>query len=284
MTKTKQVSRRKRTGKSWIFIFILLFAGLTLLAAKLITDRADPNHLPSTGSGIYGGSAVDTDALKALAKEDSRIESLINNIDQYPETFIQLLLKNPDARDYVLNYPDRKNDDSVGALTAEETSGGIPRLYQWDGRWGYTVYGSDKLGITGCGPTCLSMVVVGLTGNSGYTPAAVAKYSEQNGHYVPGSGTTWSLMTEGAAYFGLSSTEVPLWEESMVAELEAGHPIIANVGPGDFTDSGHFIVITDYENGMFIINDPNSPTKSSEGWYYSTLESQITNMWAFSKA
>ena len=27
----------------------------------------------------------------------------------------------------------------------------------------------------------------------------------------------------------------------MKAELEAGHPIVINVGPGDFTDTGHFM-------------------------------------------
>ena len=283
MSNNNTTRRKTKSGGLWMLIFILLFAAVTLIAAKLITDRAQ-DHPGSTGYGSFDGESIDLTALEALANEDGRVKTVLENIDEYPETFIQLLLTNPDARDYVLNYPSRKDDASVGTLTAEETSGGIPPQYQWDGRWGYTEYGSGKLGITGCGPTCLSMVAVGLTGNSAYTPAAVAKYSEANGHYVYGSGSAWSLMTDGAASFGLSSAEVPLWEESMIAELEAGHPIIANVGPGDFTSTGHFIVITGYQNGMFIINDPNSPTKSAEGWYYTTLEKQITNMWAFSAA
>lgn len=279
MKNTAETYRRKKHGNLWLIVFILLFAVVSLVAVKLITASAPPL---SGLIGNGGGGDLDINSLEALAEKDSRVDAVIQNIDDYPETFIQLLLTNPDARDYVLDYPKRKNDVSVGSITAEELSYGIPRLYQWDGRWGYTDYGSDKLGITGCGPTCLSMVITGLTGNSSYTPAVVAKYSEDNGHYVSGSGTSWSLMTEGISHFGIKTQEVPLWEESMVAELESGRPIIVNVGPGDFTTEGHFIVITGYENGMFIVNDPNSPTRSSEGWYYSTLEGQISNMWSCS--
>ena len=34
----------------------------------------------------------------------------------------------------------------------------------------------------------------------------------------------------------------------------------------------------------FTVNDPNSPMRSSQHWSYETLEGQISNLWAFSKA
>lgn len=55
------------------------------------------------------------------------------------------------------------------------------------------------IGLSGCGPTCLSMVLLALTEDEEATPYEVARFSEENGYYVEGSGTAWSLMTEGAA-------------------------------------------------------------------------------------
>ena len=54
--------------------------------------------------------------------------------------------------------------------------------------------------------------------------------------------------------------------------------------PGDFTTSGHFIVLTGVENGKIRVNDPNSKVNSEKLWDYDRLESQINNLWAFSVA
>ncbi len=206
---------------------------------------------------------------------------LITYINKYPKDMIHLFVSNPEARTFVLDYPAHIGDTDFGIIDDSELENGVPRFQQWDERWGYYPYGSSVLGLTGCGPTCLSMVIVGLTENKDATPAAVASFSAQNGYYVNGVGTAWDLMTTGAANYGLSSVQVGLSEDEMVSELSSGHPIIASMGPGDFTSNGHFIVITGYANGKFEVNDPNSKKRSNEGWYYSTLAPQIVSLWAF---
>ena len=65
--------------------------------------------------------------------------------------------------------------------------------------------------------------------------------------------------------------------------MENNHPIICSVGPGDFTDAGHFIVIVGYDENGYIVNDPNSPAKSSREWSFDQLSSQIKVMWEYSK-
>jgi len=210
--------------------------------------------------------------------------SLVNYIEEYPKEMIDLFISNPEARGFVLAYPSHIDDPDLGQIDASELSDSVPLFQQWDRRWGYFSYGSGVLGITGCGPTCLSMVIVGLTGNTDATPAAVADFSTQNGYYVAGVGTSWDLMTAGAQSYGLSSLEVGLSEEEMAAQLSSGHPIIASLGPGDFTTNGHFIVIKGYENGSFTVNDPNSKKRSGESWQYSVLAPQIRCLWSFSAA
>ena len=51
------------------------------------------------------------------------------------------------------------------------------------------------------------------------------------------------------------------------------------VGPGDFTDTGHFLLVTGVENGMYRVHDPNSPTNTAQLWTYDRLVSQIRGAW-----
>ena len=72
-------------------------------------------------------------------------------------------------------------------------------------------------------------------------------------------------------------------EHQMAALLQEGKPLICVLGPGDFTDAGHFIVITGYTGEGFTICDPNSPLRSAQIWTYARLKGQVRNVWAFSK-
>ena len=56
------------------------------------------------------------------------------------------------------------------------------------------------------------------------------------------------------------------------------------MGPGDFTDGGHYIVLTGHSDAGFSICDPNSPKRSAQTWTYDRLKDQIRNIWAFHKA
>lgn len=55
-----------------------------------------------------------------------------------------------------------------------------------------------------------------------------------------------------------------LGEQEMADRLKDGNLIICAMGPGDFTNSGHFIVIYDYSRKKFSVNDPFSYTNSSK--------------------
>ena len=72
--------------------------------------------------------------------------------------------------------------------------------------------------------------------------------------------------------------------DEIFAELESGHPIICSMRPGDFTSTGHFIVLVGIEDGKIRVNDPNSRVRSGQLWEYETLEYQINNLWAFTAA
>ena len=56
-------------------------------------------------------------------------------------------------------------------------------------------------------------------------------------------------MTTGAKNIGLQAEKISNNESIMISHLIQGHPLIASMGPGIFTDKGHFIVFRKYENG-----------------------------------
>lgn len=212
------------------------------------------------------------------------------SMSDYPDEMVSRLASQPEMRDFILEYPEHVDEDSKVGLSeisvAEDLrkADGVPLFLQWDKRWGYRTYGSDMMAFTGCGPTCLSMVAVYLLGNNYMTPAYVAQFSMDNGYYdfEYQSGTFWTLMYQGAAELGLSSEELPGEEWAVEEHLENGEPIIAIMGPGDFTSEGHFIVLTEYRDGYVTVNDPYSIERSSVKWELVEIMPQIQGMWAYS--
>ena len=277
MTKTE---RKRQKKKSLLFKLIRLLLMLAVIYLVLLIV-IKLNHQTTHDNLPAGTDNADLTArLTACADENRDYKPLLDHPENYPEELLELAAKNPEALQFVLDYPGKK--DELAAETIEELEKGvIPHLFQWDERWGYSLYGEHTLAVSGCGPTCLAMVASGLTGDDTLTPAVAADWSERHGHYVSGSGSSWSLMTEGAEHFDLTATELPLDESTMKKALEAGKPIILSVREGDFTTSGHFIVLSGVEEGRFRVYDPNSQTLSDRLWDYETLAPQIRNLWCF---
>lgn len=160
--------------------------------------------------------------------------------------------------------------------------GSVPSLYQTDPAWANTRYADNSFGESGCGPTCMSMVYIALTGASDKDPAAMAALATEGGYAGP-DGTAWLFMTEGAASLGLRATEVPADEQSLRRALVAGQPVICSMGPGDFTELGHFIVVTGIDrNSKLIVRDPNSPERSAKTWDFATILGQCRALWSYS--
>lgn len=204
------------------------------------------------------------------------------SVEEYTEEWIELLEKNPETEDFVLNYPLRKGTYVMTPLEDALHQTEMPLFLQWDSRWGYFVYGDKPMGMTGCGPTCLSMVAVHLLQNPQMTPLYIAEFAQQNGFYVEGTGTDWAMMTQGAAELGLYAKEVPLGEQLVMQYLLQGKPIICAMGAGDFTENGHFIVFAGIKDGKIQVNDPNSRIRSEKLWRFEDIKCQIKNMWVYS--
>ena len=213
--------------------------------------------------------------------EQVRIQATVQG---YPKGVIELLDKNPATVDYVEDYGEKQGQAYAEDIGDDYVEGQIPLLIQWDERWGYAPYGTSVVAVSGCGPTCMAMVAAGLNHDPTITPAKVAAYGTENSYVDEENNTYWAFMQEAGADFGLSCYSGFLTEQQLAAELSAGHPVICSMGPGYFTQNGHFIVMTGYENGQIRINDPFSEENSARTWSYAEIQGQIRAMWVYSLA
>lgn len=220
-----------------------------------------------------------------MSNNNATVTKILNHIEDYPKELLELLSKNPETVNFVKDYTNLSKNASIQEnidISDLYRPGSIPFFLQWDTRWGYSQYGNNYIALSGCGPTCLSMVYVGLTGDTSKNPGVMSAFSEENGFLDSDNNTTWALMTNGAMMLGLKPKEISLDKSVMIYELQQGHPIILSMRPGDFTMTGHFIVISAYENGKFVVHDPNSKIRSNKLWDFDTLSDQIKNLWSFS--
>lgn len=251
-------------------------------AVEQNVERADFSQLPA---------GLDSKTLKGLEakQDDPRVVRIVNDAaalaqtgEHYQRKMLELAAKDPEALDYVADFPNRYPASSGTAYSDTVARGSVPDLKQWDQRWGYVEYCGAALGSTGCCPTSLSMVYMALTGKTDKTPADMAALATADGYAVDGEGTIGDFLADDAGKLGLACEEFSPSAESLVRYLKNGFFVIVNVGPGDFTDSGHFFVARGVaSDGSIQINDPYSSVNTAKTWDANVIANQSIMMYAF---
>lgn len=273
-TEARRQQRNTRVLLS-VFVFLICTSGIFLF-------EIEKWKLQETSS-VPAAVIVEGEQELEEPEEPTPWEIIWANPSRYPESFLKALRRNPEIAEFVAAYPDARAEAS-GGIRLMEKQQDTPLFLQWDSRWGYVPYGQSNIGISGCGPTCLSMVLFSLTRNESLTPDVLAARAMEDGYYVDGEGTSWLFMRDICGEYGVKVNQFPYMDEqTMEAELEAGKLIICAMGPGDFTDDGHFIVLTGYSEGEFRINDPFSRANSRKKWDYDTLQPQTLQSWVYEK-
>jgi len=140
---------------------------------------------------------------------------------------------------------------------------------QTDEAWAEKKYGSDRLGGYGCGPAAMAMVVSSLTG-SDMDPALMAQHCVDHGYWARKHGSYLSIVPGAAEDFGLTCTPLPPEEtdrDTILHYLSTGQLLVALVGPGHFTNGGHFIVLHGATlDGSVLVADPADRDRSLTTW------------------
>lgn len=157
---------------------------------------------------------------------------------------------------------------------------------QFDPTWANISYGTSTIGVAGCGPSAMAMIISNLTGQQ-VTPAITAAYADSQNQYVPGVGSKWSIAPVLAQNWGLKSTPIRANVRDITTALQAGQLVIASgQGPEPFTTGGHYIVIrAATANNMWRIGDSGHNNTSDKDWDPQELVSSMNNgsVYAISK-
>jgi hypothetical protein len=163
--------------------------------------------------------------------------------------------------------------------------GGMPIPLYLQGDYPQTVCYFDgvpkSVKSSGCGAISVSMVIAYLTANSSQTPYTLFKWACEHGYYS-GDGLGHSCLTKLAGLYGVKGTWIENDEVKIAEALRAGLPVIAQMGPGIFTDGGHYIVLRGItEDGYVLVNDPGSRNKNKYAYKLNTVVSQAKTANAF---
>lgn len=166
---------------------------------------------------------------------------------------------------------------------------------QTDSRWknhNYSAKGEKKtIGTSGCGPASAAMVIATLK-DKNVTPVTTAEWSMAHGYKALNQGTFYTYFVPQLSAYGIPcrrlNTSSLYGKASSDSHTEALHAlkkgdwVIACMGKGNWTNSGHFILLYGYENGYVYINDPAStrPSRTKNTW--ALFAGQVKYMWTVS--
>jgi len=164
---------------------------------------------------------------------------------------------------------------------------------QTDTRWASNDYSAKgettNVAKSGCGPTCAAMVIASLKDTS-VTPAVTAKWSLARGYKACKQGTYYSYFVPQLKAYGITarqlnkinnykSSDQAKLRSSVQSYLQKGCWIIACMGKGTWTSSGHFVLAWGMEGGKVCINDPYSKASARTRGNLSAFLNEAKYFW-----
>ncbi len=249
----------------WGFVLLVMATGIFVVSQRRGTNTEA--HEESTKPVTY----------------EEKMAYMEAHPDDYPPVIYDFARKYPEAIDYSFDYPEKKDSWDKKRPRKKAYRHGFPLYIQWEDAYGYYPYNENRIGPGGCGVTAFAILMSGLTGDYSLDPPVMAEYSMEHGYCTPGQGTHTAIMTEGPKPFGFVGVPLEKTAEAMKEALDAGKPVVINVGPGDFTFGGHYMVVDGYTDEGFMILDPNSYEKTDIPWPFEVLGPQIKELWTYDK-
>ena len=167
---------------------------------------------------------------------------------------------------------------------------------QTDPRWRYNDYSTTgektTIGASGCGPTAMAMVLA-TWADKNVTPATECAWAKANGYkayksgtyygYFEPAGKRYGLKTYRLNYSNLYGNATSAYHAQVKDALDRGELVIACMGPGNWTSSGHYVLVWDIQGDTICINDPASALARRTRGSYSLFKQQVKYYWIIEK-
>lgn len=227
--------------------------------------------------------------LAVLAETDERAQYVIDNIESYPQRLLDMYYSDDMYFDFMYNYPFHCNDYMMMKYTDEELNSELPpRLYMYDNRWAYEKIGGGFIRTDGCVAVTLTMAYIGLYHDDAVDPKIVADIAGENGLIAQWGGVSETNIETMFDALGMKY-ETNFYDIRNGAEPCSDPSIIKNtidnggyVMLGTFGEKfgGHALLVVDYTDEGFIINDPASEEYSNKVWTFEELAPELCYIWS----
>lgn len=261
-----------------VALLIALIIGGTMLIRGCVNERAAKKAAESQDTDTRVSLTISADMAKEFSTVLDRNDlfaKIALNADAVGDTrLLELALREPDAIAYVAGYAEKNAPKGASAYGDSASKGYYPKLFNWDTRWGYVTYGDGPMGLTGSGPTALSMAYIGLTGKTDQTPDALAKKATENEGVDKVYDTTPEFMVNTAEELGLEVEELSASSENMSENLQSGTAILVQLRERSLTDEAHWALAVGRNlDGSINLYDPTSSAVSEHPWDPNTIAS-----------
>ena len=167
---------------------------------------------------------------------------------------------------------------------------------QTDPRWANVDYSAKgektTIGKSGCGPTAMAMVLATWADKS-VTPKTECAWALAHGYKAPRQGTYYGYFAPAAKRFGLTCKMLngasiygkpnSPYHAHAKAAVDRGDLVIACMGRGLWTSSGHFVLVWKITGNTIYINDPASTRTARTQGDYSVFKHQVKHYFVVEK-
>ena len=159
---------------------------------------------------------------------------------------------------------------------------------QTDPKWSGISYAASgertTIGDAGCGPAAMAMILAEWC-DKNVTPKIECAWALRNGYKVKGQGTSYSYFVPAAKRYGLTCRLLNAssiygnsgspFHATAKGAVDSGHLVIACMGPGTWTTSGHFVLMWGVDGNTVYINDPYTKKAANTRGNYATFKRQV---------
>ena len=167
---------------------------------------------------------------------------------------------------------------------------------QTDPRWGSLDYSAPgektTIAASGCGPTAMAMVLATWADPS-VNPKTECAWALAHWYKAPRQGTYYGYFEPAGARYGLRVTRLnytslygkstSAYHDQVKDALDRGELVIACMGPGNWTSSGHYVLVYGIEGDTIYINDPASTKAARTKGSYSLFKQQVKYYWVIER-
>lgn len=185
------------------------------------------------------------------------------------------------GNDFYYNIKDKKRlkkqTKEYNAALSGYGGGSVVYYNQGESPWKKHIFrgpgGSNSIKRAGCGPTSMAICISTLTGRR-VTPIETCDWAAKQGYYIQGDGWSHSTPNALAKHYNLKCQGLGYSKAKLRAALKSGKLVVALMGPGHFTDGGHYIVLRGItKKGKILVADCGGRNRNGS-WPFDTVFSE----------